>query len=60
MRGGCLRQEEEGWSFREDGEIRRALGREESLGTGDIVVSWGGREETHGEVKGEVKGSWEV
>lgn len=53
MQDCCLRQEEVGRSFREDGEVRSALGREESLGPWDIVMSWGGREETHGEVKGE-------
>lgn len=33
MWGCCRRQEEDGQRFREDGEIRRALGREESLVT---------------------------
>lgn len=33
MWGCCLRQEEDGQRLREGGEIRRALGREESLVT---------------------------
>lgn len=60
MQGCCLRQEGDGQSFREDGEIRRTLGRAECQGTWNIAVSWRGREKTHGEVKREVKGSWEI